>query len=86
MNVPDSMFTKVMMIVPITSPFVAVPRVLLGDPSTGEIALSIGLLVVAAIGSMWLASRLYRVGVLMYGQVPSFKSLLKIGGMQSVSR
>lgn len=86
MNIPDSIFAKVLMIVPITSPFVALPRILVGDPSAGEIALSVGLLILAAFGSMWLAAKLYRVGVLMYGQRPSWKSLLKIGGMQQVTR
>ena len=85
-NIPDSLLAKVMMILPLTSPFVALPRILVGDPAAWEIALSIGLLVVSAIGSMWLAAKLYRVGVLMYGQRPGLKSLLKVGGMQQVAR
>jgi hypothetical protein len=32
------------------------------------------------------AARLYRIGVLMYGQRPSWKSLLRMGSMQQVSR
>jgi len=86
LNVPDSTFAKVLMYIPITSPFVAVPRIVVGDPGWTEIAISVGLLAVAAIGAMWLAGRLYRVGVLMYGQRPSWKSLFKMGGMQSVAR
>src|SRR5690606_3891418 len=86
LNVPDSTFAKVLMYIPITSPFVAVPRIVVGNPGWTEIAISVGLLAVAAIGAMWLAGRLYRVGVLMYGQRPSWKSLIKMGGMQSVAR
>jgi ABC-2 type transport system permease protein len=86
LSVPDSTFTKVLMIVPISSPFVAVPRVLLGSPSVGEIALSVGLLAIAAIGAMWLASVLYRTGVLLYGQRPGWKSLFRLGRMQQVAR
>jgi ABC-2 type transport system permease protein len=85
-NVPDSLLARIMMIVPLTSPFVALPRILVGDPPAWEIALSVGLLIVTAIGSMWLASKLYRVGVLMYGQRPGWKSLLKVGRMQQVAR
>jgi ABC-2 type transport system permease protein len=69
-----------------TSPFVAVPRVLIGDPSVAEFALSVGLLVLACLGAMWLAGRLYRTGVLMYGQRPGFKEMFRIGRMQSVAR
>jgi ABC-2 type transport system permease protein len=85
-NVPDSLLAKIMMIVPLTSPFVALPRILVGDPPAWEIALSVGLLIVSAIGSLWIAAKLYRVGVLMYGQRPGWKSLLKVGRMQQVAR
>lgn len=83
---PDSTIAQVLTIVPLTSPFTALPRILLGNPSTGEIVLSVVLLVLAAIAAMWLAGRLYRVGVLMYGQRPSLKSLFTMRGMQEVSR
>jgi ABC-2 type transport system permease protein len=86
MNIPNSLLAKVLMIVPLTSPFVALPRILIGDPAGWEIALSVGLLIISAIGSMWIAGKLYRVGVLMYGQRPGWKSLFKIGGMQQVAR
>jgi ABC-2 type transport system permease protein len=86
LTVADSLFTKVLFLVPISSPFVALPRILLGTPSAGEIALSISLLAVTAIGAMWLASRFYRVGVLMYGQRPGWKNMLRMGRMQKVTR
>lgn len=86
LSIPDSLLAKVLFIVPISSPFVALPRILLGSPSGVEIALSLGLLIVAAIGAMWLASRFYRVGVLMYGQRPGLKSMWKVGRMQKVAR
>jgi len=83
---PDTLFARVLTIIPLTSPFVAVPRILLGNPSNGEIILSVVLLVLAALGGMWIAGRLYRVGVLMYGQRPSWKSLIGMSRMQQVSR
>ena len=86
LSIPDSLFAKVLFIFPISSPFVALPRILLGSPSAGEIALSLGLLIVAAIGAMWMASRFYRVGVLMYGQRPGLKSMWKVGRLQKVAR
>jgi ABC-2 type transport system permease protein len=86
LGAPDSSVAKWLMIFPLTSPFSALPRILLGDPGTGEIVLSVLLLVFAAALGVWLAGKLYRVGVLMYGQRPSWKSLLRMGRMQQVAR
>jgi ABC-2 type transport system permease protein len=83
---PDGLVARITFMFPMTSPFVAVPRVLIGDTSAGEFALAVGLLVLACLGAMWLAGRLYRTGVLMYGQAPSWKSLFRLGRMQSVAR
>jgi ABC-2 type transport system permease protein len=82
----DALFARIAFIVPFTSPFVAVARILLGDTTTGEIALSVGLLVVTVLGAMWLAGRLYRIGVLMYGQRPGFKTMLGLRKAQGVAR
>jgi ABC-2 type transport system permease protein len=86
MGLPDSIFARVLFLFPLSSPFVALPRTLLGSPSAGEIALSVGLLVVAAVGAMWLASAFYRAGVLMYGQRPGWKSMWRISRTQPVAR
>ncbi len=83
---PDTIIAKTAFLIPLTSPFVGVPRLLLGNPSLGEVALSVGLLVLTVLLAMWIAGRLYRIGVLMYGQRPGLKSLLRIGRMQGVAR
>jgi ABC-2 type transport system permease protein len=83
---PDSVIAQVLALVPLTAPFTAVPRILLGDPAAWEIALSLGLLLIAALVAVLIAARLYRIGVLMYGQRPSWKSLLRMNTMQQVTR
>ena len=50
---------------------------MLGDPQPWEIGLSIALLVVAVWLAGLLAARIYRMGVLMYGQRPSLKVIFK---------
>ncbi|MFM7913730.1 MAG: ABC transporter permease, partial [Bacteroidota bacterium] len=52
---------------PLTSPIVMVVRLPFGVPFW-EIALSMSLLVTAFVGSVWIAGRIFRIGVLMYGQ------------------
>ncbi|MDQ3612868.1 MAG: ABC transporter permease, partial [Chloroflexota bacterium] len=73
LGAPDSTFAQVVAIVPVTSPMTMVPRILLGNPAPWEIALSIGLLAAAAVLAVMLAARIYRMGVLMYGQNPSLR-------------
>jgi ABC-2 type transport system permease protein len=86
LGMPDSTLAVVMNLVPLTAPFVGMPRVVMADAPLGESLLSVALLGVAAAGALWLAGRLYRVGVLMYGQRPSWRRVFRIGGMQEVSR
>lgn len=83
---PDTMVARVLAIVPLTAPFTAVPRTLLGDPAPWEIVVSLGLLALTAVAAVLIAARLYRIGVLMYGQRPSWRSLLRMGALQQVTR
>jgi ABC-2 type transport system permease protein len=63
-------------IVPLTSPIVMMVRLPFGVPAW-ELALSIALLVMGFIAATWLAGRIYRVGILMYGKKPSWKEIFK---------
>jgi ABC-2 type transport system permease protein len=47
------------------------------SPPFWQVALSITLLVATVIGLIWLAGRIYRVGILMYGKKVTFKELGK---------
>ena len=62
--------------IPFTSPIVMMARMPYGVP-TWELALSISLLLGAFFGMTWLAARIYRVGILMYGKKATFKEILK---------
>lgn len=77
LSAPDSTLAQVVSIVPFTSPMAMVPRILLGDPASWEIALSIVLLAVTAVLAVMLAGRIYRMGVLMYGQKPSLRVIFR---------
>ena len=43
-----------------------------------EVPLSLVLLVVAIVGALWLAARIYAAGVLLYGQRPSARAVLRL--------
>ena len=62
--------------IPFTSPIAMVVRLPYGVPNW-ELALSMVILVVGFIGTVWVASRIYRVGILMYGKKTTFKEMFK---------
>lgn len=66
---------------PLTSPIVMLMRLPGGIGEGGvpiwEVLASITLLLVTFIGIVWLAAKIYRVGILMYGKKPSYKELFK---------
>ncbi|WP_379092969.1 hypothetical protein [Pedobacter sp. UC225_65] len=42
-----------------------------------ELALSMIILVLGFVGTVWIASRIYRVGILMYGKKTTFKEMFR---------
>ncbi|QNM85893.1 ABC transporter permease [Polaribacter pectinis] len=62
--------------IPFTSPIVMLMRVPFGVSWT-ELAISMTLLLVTFVFMVWLASKIYRVGILMYGKKPTYKDLYK---------
>jgi len=65
--------------IPFTSPIVMMVRVAMGfdSGSIWELVLSMALLIVSFIGAVWLAGKIYRVGILMYGKKVTYKELWK---------
>ena len=76
MNDPNGAIAFWLSIIPFTSPMVMVARIPYGVPGW-ELALSIVLLVATFMLMVWLAGKIYRVGIFMYGKKPSFKELAK---------
>ncbi|MGB5434910.1 MAG: ABC transporter permease [Maribacter sp.] len=66
---------------PLTSPIVMLMRLPGGIGEGGvplwEVVVSILLLIITFLGIVWLAAKIYRVGILMYGKKPSYKELYK---------
>jgi ABC-2 type transport system permease protein len=76
LNNPNGSLAFWFSIIPLTSPVIMMVRLpFIGF--TWELILSMSLLVLGFIGATWVAGRIYRVGILMYGKKPSFKELGK---------
>jgi len=76
MQNPESSISFWFSIIPLTSPIVMVARIPFDVPPW-EIALSMALMLVTIIGTIWMAARIYRTGILMYGKKTSYREIWK---------
>jgi ABC-2 type transport system permease protein len=65
-------------LVPFLSPFMMLSRVAAGAVEAWQLAASIGILAVSVVVALWLAARIYAVGVLLYGSWPGWKGALRL--------
>ncbi|HJU45945.1 MAG TPA: ABC transporter permease, partial [Chitinophagaceae bacterium] len=76
MNNPDSSLAFWLSMIPFTAPIAMMARIPFGVPGW-ELLLSMTLMVASFLFMTWIAARIYRVGILMYGKKASFKELGK---------
>jgi ABC-2 type transport system permease protein len=74
---PDGPLAVTLSMIPGISPLIMFLRIVVLTPPHWQIGLSIGLLALGVAGVIWLAARIYRVGILMYGKKPTFPELVK---------
>jgi ABC-2 type transport system permease protein len=63
-------------IIPLTAPIVMMARISFGVPVL-QLLLSAGLLILTFIGTTWVAGKIYRTGILMYGKKVTYRELWK---------
>jgi ABC-2 type transport system permease protein len=73
---PHGTVATVFSYVPFTSPVVMLMRIPFGVPIWQQL-ISVVLLYITFAGTVWFASKIYRVGILMYGKKPSYKEIFK---------
>ena len=78
-QVPDSTIMVWCSEIPFTSPIVMIVRFSAngGEGMFWQLLLSMFLLIITFIGTTWVAAKIYRTGILMYGKKPSYKELSK---------
>ncbi len=77
LEAPDGALAVTMSMIPGMSPLIMFLRIVVLTPPLWQIALSIALLALGILGVVWVAARVYRVGILMYGKKPTFPELVK---------
>ena len=75
-NNPDSSLSVWLSMIPFTSPIAMMIRIPFGVPAW-QLATSMALMILGFLFTTWVAARIYRVGILMYGKKASYKELAK---------
>jgi len=76
MQNPESSIAFWFSMIPLTSPIVMMARIPFEVPGW-QIALSMGLMVITFLAFVWMAAKVYRTGILMYGKKASWKEMWK---------
>jgi ABC-2 type transport system permease protein len=74
---PDSVLSRTLAVLPITSAPAMPVRMVLSDPSVPELSISLTVLLAAIWVSRRLAGRIFEVGMLLYGKEPTLREILR---------
>jgi ABC-2 type transport system permease protein len=77
MSDPNGTVAHWLSMIPFTSPIVMLMRIPFGGVTVVELCTSLAILIVTFVFFTWIAGRIYRVGILMYGKKASWKELGK---------
>ncbi|MEK6755444.1 MAG: ABC transporter permease, partial [Bacteroidota bacterium] len=77
MQNPDSMLIKVLSFIPLLTPAFMIMRIPIQMPALWEVLTTIGLLIVSSILMMWVAGKIFRTAILVYGKRPTIPELIR---------
>jgi ABC-2 type transport system permease protein len=73
----DGTIAKVFSFIPFCSPLIMYTRIAVHQPPAWQIAIAIAELILSIVLVLWVATRIYRVGILMYGKRPNLPEILR---------
>lgn len=77
MQNPDSPLIRILTYIPLLTPAFMVMRIPIQMPPLWEILTTIGLLIVSSVLMMWVAGKIFRTAILVYGKRPTLRELLR---------
>jgi ABC-2 type transport system permease protein len=77
LQAPDSGLSVGLSLFPLFTPLLMFLRISVLQPPVWQIALSVVLCVLTIMGIVFVAGRIYRVGILMYGKRPTFPEIMR---------
>ncbi len=76
-SAPNGTFAVVLSMIPLFSPILMTVRVAATDVPAWQLLLSMFFSIAGFFGAIWLASRIYRIGILSYGKKPTLKEVAR---------
>ena len=76
-NAPMGTLARVLTLLPFSAPILMPLRLAIAPVPAGDVVASIAILAVACAGVVWIAGRIYRVGLLMYGKRPTLREVAR---------
>jgi ABC-2 type transport system permease protein len=77
LQAPDGPLATALSLFPLFTPLHMFLRMAILPPPAWQVALSMALTAATTAGMVWIAARIYRVGILMYGKRPTFPEILR---------
>ena len=77
LNNPNGTVATFVSLFPLTSPLMMFLRTAVAEPPSWQVALSMVILAATTVAMAWIAGRIYRVGILMYGKKPTIPEILR---------
>ncbi|SEB85217.1 ABC transporter permease [Terriglobus roseus] len=77
LNSPNSIYARILSLIPFCTPLLMYMRITVSPVPWYEVAASIVLMMITIYIVLWIASRIYRVGILMYGKKPNLPEILR---------
>jgi ABC-2 type transport system permease protein len=75
---PDHIIGTILTLFPVTAPMSVFVRMGMSEIAPWEIVASVCLLILSIIGGLWLAAKVFRIFLLMYGKTPKFVEVLRL--------
>jgi ABC-2 type transport system permease protein len=82
LNSPDGALSVTLSLIPFFTPMLMFLRITAVTPPAWQIVLSLVLTSGAVVLATWMASRIYRVGILMYGKRATFPEMIRWARMK----
>ncbi len=76
-NDPNSTMATVLSLIPLFTPLLMPLRIVIEMPPVWQLALAYTLTIGFVVAMVWFCSKIYRIGILMYGKKPTFKEIWK---------
>jgi ABC-2 type transport system permease protein len=75
---PNGTLATVLSMIPFTAPLSMTMRLAVADVPVGQVVLSVALLILGTMGTIWLAGRMFRVNTLLAGTMPRLRDLPRL--------